>query len=85
MLFDPSVSNAPPALADVNLWVTPKGTQRATFDLHVTARRHDGHKCVDLPQCATGVVSNMPDDRRLFQQAALATIIAAMALAREVA
>jgi hypothetical protein len=86
-------SNAIPALAAVNLRVTPKGTQRATFDLHLIAlgialvgcvlRRHDDHTWVDLPQGATSVVSYMPDARRLFRQAALAAIRAVMALEEE--
>jgi hypothetical protein len=87
-------SNAFPALAALNLRMTPKGMHRAPFDLHLTAlgitlvgfvlRRHDGHTWVDLPQGATGVVSYMPDARGLFRQAALAAISAVMAPAWEV-
>jgi hypothetical protein len=83
-------SIAIPALAAVNLRVRPKGTQRATFDLHLTElgitlvgcvlRRHDGHVWVELSRCATGVVSYMADSRRVFQQAALAAIRALMAI-----
>jgi hypothetical protein len=93
LMLDRINSSDIPALAAVNLREAAKGRQRATFDLELTAlgvtlcgcvlRRHDGHAWVDMPQSATGVVSYMPDGRRQFQQAALAAISAAMALAGE--
>jgi hypothetical protein len=79
MLFDPSSSNACPTLAAVNLRVAAKGTQSATFDLHLTAlgitlvgcilRRHDGHSWVELP--AGAGIKFMPGG---CQQVALAAI-----------
>jgi hypothetical protein len=93
MLFDASVPNASPTLLVANLRATAKGTQRATFDLHLTAlgitlvgcilRRHDGYAWVDLPRGARGVVSYMPDSRRRFHEQALAAVRAVAAMGAE--
>lgn len=90
MLFDPSSSNAIPALAAVNLRPQAKGTVRAFLDIEVTTlgivlrdciwHRHDGREWIALPR--DGGVDFLPSAaaaRRQFQADALAAVNAVAA------